>query len=1780
MSHLATPTAFGSFIDERLRVEEHDVLEEGWLQSLLDYGHAPSRFPDFLEAILAASIRASTTASFPSVAAYLRQIHQAHELTVPRRVCGYMFKQNDISWSCRDCEMDETCVLCQTCFQNSNHEGHQVFFHRTSPGGMCDCGDAEAWRPEGMCPAHKCDSSAENPPSDAHLLELPAPLKKTLHCVLYELILYMVDVAVRTSNAHEIAKISRGLNKRKRKHTEDMIKLYHVRIANDDVHTDQDLTGLLMDKGYSVEFAEQFTQAVDAKGSQLLKENIVLKEAIDLMKSMEAEGWLSCVVDNEHLLREDVWEICFNYILNLTLISPTVQSELFAILFDTMFHAKQHYKYAPREMEPIVELLTASSILKKSLVQGLMQAYLNLMGNRELKWQFSNFYVEVYQQVMRDFFCGVGTKNESIFGLSVQIFTTPSIVPALVEDRALLSILLHVLQDGLEMTRIPDKANPDLTVVNLEHIVVRFNRYELVITDMCFVLLVPTVAQSFATTEYLKQYYSILHDLAHLNMQVRVAEHQPHIELEDTMPWYNALTLHVSLASITQSFFKGLRTLSNVLSSALGNTIFQVIWAELAQDLFIYHTVPHYTLREIPKYYVDEEPVSFHYPLHQTFGYFILEMLQRGEIPLLDILNTVQTTWDPLIEIPLRSFVFSAQISSNFWVRNGMELMNHEVTSYYDQSYYFPNLTSHLCFRDIDLVLLQVSALLLGPEAFFAIYLDRFGLYDYLNPNQNNRQHSWYHLSSNDKQTQYVAEALLKLLWIVTELPPPRDQGVQVQLRRKMVHFLTYKSCVYSTLRDHATTLYAQPAFESVPEDARNKYLLQIVNDIAEAIPQADSIAPSKFTLKANCYSEYDPSYLHLSSSRHIKAQEIRQENVYKTWRVDSDVTIPLVSALPECHLEMAQVRTLVLLPQLCCFLRQVLQHPVLSQDDTLFGRIVHLLTVQLIVLKAHPEMKASLLDEIKQATTGMDKTMQFNFEPSSRQSILQILSQKAISLKSHNDASLKPLLSGILHVLKKYMQLDQDIARELETSVFPKQIPNNASTNGPMDHKARLALQKQKQQQAMAAMMQRQSQFATMLDDDELSDEDIDATATTRYEQPTPECIICSQIRKDDPVMYIGLAQKSSSLRPHQFHKSTSTIHVQLCGHAIHLSCVEKYCMTMVRDVVAQSINATPLHLVAFDPAVGEFLCPLCKSLSSTFLPFVPRPTSGETQHSLEHFFEKASSVQSTLYHLEVSLPELLRQPAKEIPAFAKVAMESFLKSMGLDLVRTKRADIIQTVLDTIEHTFDAGQTQGISAALIHLAFASSNQLTLRSQLGINLSSEAESYLDPFTPRDDAKFHALFHVLHYLPALLPSSKTYEQVIPYSIADAIDGKISTLFPSLVENGMVPMLGLPLLGQDLFAVLLLVCSSLTGKADMLWAIRAFASVHMVQTMLVCTQPVLIDQNGAHDNVETGAFDFAKNGDYSSQDDSCICSQEADENALSKWRESLAKALGIQIHPHAPTGALLKCTFETTSLVFLRKATLLARAIFRGPDDPDGALYANFITNLHLTTKFTEMCRQLGAPSPLDIMTSESFSAFITKQLSLFHSINLPHSWKLKSTQSPMLNTLSYLPQAAVEMYNKSPWAVHLHVTGLSPMYTDFYALHNTHVCPWSKQPMEIIAICMRCGEAVCAGSDCCKVNGKGACSLHVEHCGHGNSAFFLLKQCSILLVGEHGRASLFSSPYVDEFGEEDLYVKRGRPLYLAPKRLMVLFQLIVSHSIAIEVSKARRTSEQYIRAYYY
>jgi len=123
-----------------------------------------------------------------------------------------------------------------------------------------------------------------------------------------------------------------------------------------------------------------------------------------------------------------------------------------------------------------------------------------------------------------------------------------------------------------------------------------------------------------------------------------------------------------------------------------------------------------------------------------------------------------------------------------------------------------------------------------------------------------------------------------------------------------------------------------------------------------------------------------------------------------------------------------------------------------------------------------------------------------------------------------------------------------------------------------------------------------------------------------------------------------------------------------------------------------------------------------------------------------------------------------------------------------------------------------------------------------------------------------------------------------------------------------------------------------------------------------------------------------------------------------------------------------------------------------------------------------------------------------------------------------------------------------------------------------------------AICLITGSVMAAGSSRRPYSRggarpPGACTIHAQQVGSGVGIFFLVQKCTVLLI--HNNKSAYSaSLYVDEHGEEDPGLRRGRPLFLKDERYDSLEKLWREHSIPREVAQTRSTSDRVIRDNWY
>jgi hypothetical protein len=97
------------------------------------------------------------------------------------------------------------------------------------------------------------------------------------------------------------------------------------------------------------------------------------------------------------------------------------------------------------------------------------------------------------------------------------------------------------------------------------------------------------------------------------------------------------------------------------------------------------------------------------------------------------------------------------------------------------------------------------------------------------------------------------------------------------------------------------------------------------------------------------------------------------------------------------------------------------------------------------------------------------------------------------------------------------------------------------------------------------------------------------------------------------------------------------------------------------------------------------------------------------------------------------------------------------------------------------------------------------------------------------------------------------------------------------------------------------------------------------------------------------------------------------------------------------------------------------------------------------------------------------------------------------------------------------------------------------------------------VCLLCGTLVCIASQCCRTGTMGELSRHAWECNGGHGIFLMLKHSSAILVHD-GLIFRWPSPYLDEHGEEDPELRRGRPLFLSKARLQRLRELLLTHQV--------------------
>jgi hypothetical protein len=516
---------------------------------------------------------------------------------IPRRVCQFPFKRNDIVWVCRTCQADETCVLCHMCYKQSNHDGHDVAFYHAQAGGCCDCGDPDAWDPKGFCPHHGGGKRSDaNLPDEkvkdlvqtmaAWMVEKICGQTKAQH-LRTKLKEQSVEVSADVVHAvasptspsaagpivpHEMSFNSRAASTSKSRGDDPPSKpnqepalelgclareghgLYLVLHA-DDVHTKQQiaqsLRHLLGTTYFNDALLTKLVSAVQTHGQLVVWGT---SELLGDLTSPQRYLWL----DGDQVATRAVGASMLERASRLqSLISSICTRD--ELLWEQRAVAVLEWLTAlARSCDPLCQTV-AESILPESHLIPMLQSdfflssritkvwhslLLTLLAVPTFKSHLAAAYCDTYRHVTSDYARGMGVLERSSYTLSVQFLNRVTYVVDLVQHRDLLGKLGKALYETLAVALVGRRLNPN-------HYCLTHRRYSPCVSDLKCVLNVKGMARLFSSKSgtFLQDWLASLSLAQWMDAQTWRTFSQGHVETEPR-GWVGAFNASISLGSL------------------------------------------------------------------------------------------------------------------------------------------------------------------------------------------------------------------------------------------------------------------------------------------------------------------------------------------------------------------------------------------------------------------------------------------------------------------------------------------------------------------------------------------------------------------------------------------------------------------------------------------------------------------------------------------------------------------------------------------------------------------------------------------------------------------------------------------------------------------------------------------------------------------------------------------------------------------------------------------------------------------------------------------------------------------------------------------------------------------------------------------------------------------------------------------------------------------------------------------------------------------------------
>ncbi|XP_045504697.1 E3 ubiquitin-protein ligase UBR1 isoform X2 [Colias croceus] len=1678
----------------------------------------------------------------------------------PRRpaLCGKVFKQGEPAYSCRECGMDNTCVLCVECFKVSAHRHHKYKMGQSGGGGCCDCGDTEAWKRDPFCELHAApDDKEETASVSPEVLERMKIVASV--CLSYCFRLLTLDHAPGLPNDLRLKDAERDLLQ-----ILDQPDCYCTVLYNDETHTfEQVITTLMRVMKCNHRDSVELVSLIDREGRALVKCNSFqvcdkLKTDIEMFTSRHGPE-LRVLVMHAHVVAHQMFAMkLLTWLQNFVSQEQSLRLAVsqVALGIDSTPGGAGPGGVAAGVMQNDCRMWKAArTAWHRLLIATTMMDY-------STKRTMAILFTKNYGSILKDFIRDDHDHSFSISSMSVQLYTTASFAHHLIAKHDALFVVMNTF-----VSECVRRCNAEGRLeFERNHLSMAFKRAQFILYDVKYLLAsVPTSFDDDLRKGFLHGLSLLLNLLVMMqDMDSVVRQVGQHMEYEPE--WESAFNLHVKLA---HSITLALEWCS--AERALCASAYRMALRRHADTC----KQPEPRLTELGNqsasvipYDVSKEPVSVHRPLSRFIAGLHLHLHAHGlayHSREFDRQDRPKPTPEELIEPVLRTAAMIAQVHAGMWRRNGFALLN--------QLYFYHNVKCRAEMLDRDVVMLQIGASLIESNEFIIHVLNKFNLLEWASAEFESRTVE----DDTLRHTISMVEEFLGLLITIVGsryVPGVGEVTNEDRTKKEIIQMLCVKPMPHSELN------------RSLPEDQLHETGLEaVIHEVADFTKPTGGNNRGVYKLKPHLYDEYDAFFYHYTREELSRSEEEQRNRRKAAGLPECCPPPPLPKLTPPFRLLANLLQCDGALHVLRCVLERALDLRARSFSEPQVHKALHLIGY-------------ALRDE----ESGHYEFLAFA-ESAARAGLVELLQKLATSPRVDAHRALANwLLAKIRSLLGQTDEMGDGDKMEVEQDDKP------ADETAEKEKARRAKLAAERRAKLMAQMQAQMNKFitnnATLFEETttEATEEEQKQDLACLYRgaalgvwggggsDPPRVCIMCQEQGRveamSEPLVLVAFVQQSrvlsrsppaplpGAIGPGGVATATgggATImgggasgegpvvaadaslpaelpaqpHVSCCGHALHARCWKKYV-----DGVLDKEKLRPYRIrqpAAFDVEKKEYLCPLCERLCNTALPLLPSPPlppAAPPPLADETFADAAKLILKLKHQVCSASVHLCTEYCEEMHCRARARSVGALSSEPED----ESADEAEVYVSTHAETL------------------------LPNHFLAHFDTELPTYAD-------TSKQLVEHFVAMLPAISGNSESSGL---HALAALYRSTSYTIMSTnaILQAESRPLLGdLPSRHRDALQALI----RLAAVLPTIWSSPKHISHHALSTLgtLENTSPVSHHVFGTLVAlVLTAPSLFCKAAGPARP------THLARQIALQSFRAQITRALMvIDVNTSEPMEGA-----EQIKRPDLQNLLQLMKELRRGNLDiekvNENEVWESVKQQCHDFLRccclFFHFLSDINPPTELTVVGGDTWET-------MCGYLDMPTTFReLMDTPIARKKALEWCSYSDRWFNGEIPKTVALEpsepprLINLPEDFSELMNIVSEFSCPNSeREDSKNPTMCLVCGQILCSQSYCCQIEMKksggrsgsgtelvGAVVAHATWCGAGAGVFLRVRDCELLLLAapSPARGALLPAPYLDSYGETDQGLRRGNPLHLCPSRYESLRMTWLAHSVHERIAR--------------